>query len=217
MNKILNSSTLQYLENRLLDELSKNPFFQQKRIMNSPRAMGDTVQEVIGELLPKCLPDGVISEFSADFARRAMADLAFTDVDNNYYLIDVKTHNTTTQFNMPNLTSVHRLSRFYEDDRNYFIVLLVEYAVENGTLSFSAVRFVPIEHLKWSCLTIGALGWGQIQIANASIIHIARTATRKEWMLSLCDELDVFYPKEISKIEDRLDYFRTVRAFWESK
>lgn len=217
MNKVLNSQTLQYLENSLLAELSKNPFFQQKRIMNSPRAMGDTVQEVIGELLPKCLPDGIISEFSADFARRAMADLAFTDVDNNYYLIDVKTHNTTTQFNMPNLTSVHRLARFYEDDRNYFIILLVEYAVENGTLVFSGVRFVPIEHLHWSCLTIGALGWGQIQIANASIIHIDRASTRKEWMLSLCDELDVFYPKEIAKIEDRLDYFRTVRTFWESK
>lgn len=217
MNKVLSSNTLQHLEDRLLEELSGNPFFQQKRIMNSPRAMGDTVQEVIGELLPKCLPADIISEFSADFARRAMADLAFTDGDNNYYLIDVKTHNTATQFNMPNLTSVHRLSRFYEDDRNYFIILLVEYAVENGALCFSNVRFVPIEHLKWSCLTIGALGWGQIQIANASVIHIDRTVSRKEWMLSLCDELELFYPKEIAKIEDRLDYFKTVRAFWEKK
>lgn len=217
MNKVLNSRTLQHLENKLLEELSKNPFFQQKRIMNSPRAMGDAVQDVVGELLPKCLPEGLLSEFSADFARRAMADLAFTDVDNNYYLIDVKTHNTTTQFNMPNLTSVHRLSRFYEDDRNYFIILLVEYAVQNGVLKFTSVRFAPIEHLRWSCLTIGALGWGQIQIANANIIHIDRTHTRKGWMLSLCDQLDVFYPKEISKITDRLDYFKTVRTFWENK
>lgn len=217
MNKVLNSKTLQYLENRLLEELSGNPFFQQKRIMNSPRAMGDTVQEVIGELLPRCLPDGILSEFSADFARRAMADLAFTDADNNYYLIDVKTHNTQTHFNMPNLTSVHRLARFYEDPRNYFIILLVAYAVEGERLVFSNVRFVPIEHLQWSCLTIGALGWGQIQIANANIIHIDRNASRKAWMLSLCDQLDVFYPKEIAKITERLDYFKTVRAFWESR
>ena len=217
MNKVLNSQTLQYLENKLLEALSINPFFQQKRVMNSPRAMGDAVQDIIGELLPKCIPEGILSEFSADFARRAMADLAFTDVDNNYYLIDVKTHNTTTQFNMPNLTSVHRLSRFYEDDRNYFIVLLVEYAIEDGALKFTHIRFVPIEHLQWSCLTIGALGWGQIQIANASIIHIDRNASRKAWMLSLCDQLDVFYPKEIAKITERLDYFKTVRSFWENK
>lgn len=217
MNKVLNSHTLQHLENRLLEELSENPFFRQKQIMNSPRAMGDTVQEAIGELLPKCLPEGIISEFSADFARRAMADLAFTDTDNHYYLIDVKTHNTATQFNMPNLTSVHRLARFYEDDRNHFVILLVEYSVENEQLVFSAVRFVPIENLQWSCLTIGALGWGQIQIANASIIHIDRTATRKAWMLALCDQLDVFYPKEIAKITERIDYFKTIRAFWESR
>ena len=217
MNKVLNCGTLQYLEKNLLKELSANTVFQQRQIMNSPRAMGDAVQDIVGDLLPRCFPEGILSEFSADFARRAMADLAFTDVENNYYLIDVKTHNTTTQFNMPNLTSVHRLSRFYEDDRNYFVILLVEYAVDNNQLRFTNVRFVPIEHLQWSCLTIGALGWGQIQIANANIIQIDSNNTRKGWMLSLCDQLDVFYPKEIAKITDRLDYFRTVRAFWERK
>ena len=146
-----------------------------------------------------------------------MADLAFTDVDNNYYMIDVKTHNTSTHFNMPNLTSVHRLARQYEDDRIFFVILLVEYSVENGHLKFTSVRFVPIEHLKWDCLTIGALGWGQIQIANSNIIHIDRSITRKEWMLALCDELDAFYPKEIAKITDRMSYFSKVRTFWESK
>ncbi len=40
------------------------------------------------------------------FARRAMADLAFNDIDGNYYVIDVKTHPTRTKFNNPNLTSV---------------------------------------------------------------------------------------------------------------
>ncbi len=76
---------------------------------------------------------------------------------------------------------------------------------------------MPMEHLKWDCLTIGALGWGQVQIANARIVNIERTQTRKNWMLQLCDVLDVFYPKEISKIEKRLTHFEKVRKFWESK
>lgn len=217
MNKILNSQTLHYLGSRLIDELSRVPDFQNRRINNSPRAIGDTVQEVIGELLPSCFPDGLLNEFSADFARRAMADAAFTDVDGNYYLIDIKTHNTSTEFNMPNLTSVQRLARFYEDDKNYFVVLLIEYGVKNGRLSFSGARFIPIEHLAWSCLTIGALGWGQIQIANSNIIDIERGNTRADWMLSLCDTLDIFYPKEISKISKRIHYFHAVRTYWESK
>ena len=217
MNRILNDRTLHFLEKRIIDGLSRIQDFQNRRIINSPRAIGDTVQEAIGELLPSCFPDGLLGDFSADFARRAMADVAFTDVDGNYYLIDVKTHNTSTQFNMPNLTSVHRLARFYEDDRNYFVILLIEYSVENEHLTFTGAHFIPIEHLEWSCLTIGALGWGQIQIANSNIVDVNRLNTRVDWMLSLCDALDIFYPREIAKISERLDYFRSVRKYWESR
>ncbi len=73
-------------------------------------------------------------------------------------MIDVKTHRTDTRFNMPNLTSVERLTRFYQDDKNYFVVLLVSYTVSGTALKVSGVRFVPIEFLMWECLTIGALG-----------------------------------------------------------
>ena len=217
MNKILNDRTLRFLENRVIDELSRIQDFQNRRITNSPRAIGDTVQEAIGELLPYCFPDGLLGDFSADFARRAMADVAFTDVDGNYYLIDVKTHNTSTQFNMPNLTSVNRLARFYEADSNYFVILLIEYSVETGHLTFTGAHFIPIEHLEWSCLTIGALGWGQIQIANSNNVEVNRNNTRVDWMLSLCDALDIFYPNEIAKISERLNYFQSVRAYWEAR
>jgi hypothetical protein len=37
--------------------------------------------------------------------------------------VDVKTHREETAFNMPNLTSVDRLARFYEDDANFFVML----------------------------------------------------------------------------------------------
>lgn len=75
----------------------------------------------------------------------------------------------------------------------------------------------PYRHLEWSCLTIGALGWGQIQIANSNIVDVNRHNTRVDWMLSLCDALDIFYPREIAKISERLDYFRSVREYWESR
>ena len=70
-------------------------------------------------------------EYSSQFARRAMADLAFTDKDDLYYVVDVKTHRLDTKFNMQNLTSVERLSRFCEDDKNCFSILKVNYKMEN--------------------------------------------------------------------------------------
>lgn len=211
-NVILNS-----FQDNLLQLLNSSGDFNNKRIVSSPRAVGDAVQEIIGEKLLSCFPDNIIKDYSDSFARRAMADLAFSDNDNNYFVIDIKTHNKNTSFNMPNLTSVERLARFYEDDKNFFVILLVEYSIVDSKIVFEKVRFVPIENLSWDCLTIGALGWGQIQIANANVISIDRELTRKKWMLQLCDALEAFYPKEILKIEKRIDRFAKVSAFWENK
>jgi hypothetical protein len=84
-------------------------------------------------------------------------------------------------------------------------------------LLFKECLFVPIEYLDWSCLTLGALGWGQIQIANSNNINIEFTTTRKIWMLQLCDALDLFYPNKISKITHRIDYFKNIREYWEKQ
>lgn len=214
---IFDTLTLETIQNNLLNLLNNCPDFDNVRIIHSPRAVGDAVQEILGEKMNECFPNGMIKDFNDQFARRAMEDVAFMDMLNNYFVVDIKTHNKNTNFNMPNLISVERISRFYEDDKNFFIILLVEYKVENGKIEFDAVRFVPIEHLKWDCLTIGALGWGQVQIANARIIYVDREQSRKSWMLQLCDIMDIFYPKEICKIEKRINYFEKVRNFWNNK
>lgn len=64
---------------------------------------------------------------------------------------------------------------------------------------------------------MGALGWGQIQIANSDIIEVIPGYSRKKWMLSLCDTLFEFYPHEISKINSRIEHFKKVKEFWASK
>lgn len=181
---------------------------------NSPRAVGDAIQDVLGSNLQQVLGDEVCKNYSSNFARRAMADLAFEDDNGFYYVIDVKTHRLSTKFNMPNLTSVERLARFYEEDKNVFAVLMVAYDVERTRVEVERVTFAPIEFLGWDCLTIGALGWGQIQIANSNSITVNPGYSRKQWMLELCDTLSEFYPREIVKIEERLNYFGRVKQFW---
>ncbi|MGQ9873376.1 hypothetical protein [Leptodesmis sp.] len=184
---------------------------------NSPRAVGDAVQEVLGNNLQQVLGDDVCKNYSANFARRAMADLAFEDDNGFYYVIDVKTHRLSTKFSMPNLISVERLARFYRDDKNVFAILMVAYEVQGTRVDVERVTFVPIEFLGWNCLTIGALGWGQIQIANSNLITVNPRYSRKQWMLELCDALADFYPREIGKIEERMTYFTQVRQFWFSR
>lgn len=204
------------IEKKILSFLNAQKDFLSKRSINSPRAVGDAIESVISENFQTILGD-VIKEYSSSFARRAMADLAFTDKDGFYYVVDVKTHRLDTKFNMPNLTSVERLSRFYEEDVNYFVLLKVDYQVGGTKVAIKHVTFAPIEFFGWDCLTLGALGWGQIQIANANTVSIVPKTSRKNWMLELCDTLLEFYPKEIGKIGERIVRFKQVRKFWEKK
>jgi hypothetical protein len=186
------------------------------RTAESTRAAGDAIQDIVWEGFEAILGD-FCAEYTAEFARRSMADLAFKDKDGFYYVVDVKTHRLGTAFNMPNLTSVERLARFYEDDSNYFVLLLIKYEIVGVKVEVKDAHFVPIEFLGWDCLTIGALGWGQIQIANANVVNIDSGYSRKKWMLELCDTMLQFYPREISKIGERIGYFERVREHWSQR
>lgn len=77
--------------------------------------------------------------------------------------------------------------------------------------------FSPIEFLDWDCLTVGALGWGQIQIANSRDVRVVDRFSRKRWMIRLCDAMTAFYPREIEKIEERIAHFDEIRSYWQSK
>ncbi len=205
------------LEGRIKALLDPQAADLSSKMIDSPRAVGDAVERILAENLGAILGN-LAKEYSSRLARRAMADMAFTDHDDFYYVVDVKTHRLDTKFNMPNLTSVERLSRFYEDDKNYFVILKVDYQVADAKkIIFDEVKFLPLEFLSWDCLTLGALGWGQIQIANANNIIILPSNKRKSWMIEMCDNLLDFYPKEIGKITARMDHFRKVRQFWQDK
>jgi hypothetical protein len=215
-SQIFHTSKYKDIELQIVTLLNTQEDFLSIRTATSTRATGDAIQAILSEHFQALLGD-LCAEYSATFARRAMADLAFTDRDGFYYIVDVKTHRIGTVFNMPNLTSVERLARFYEDDKNYFVLLVVKYAADGTKVGVESVHFVPIEFLSWDCLTVGALGWGQIQIANANVIKIDPGYSRKKWMLELCEIMLAFYPREITKIGKRTDYFQRVKAYWETK
>jgi len=213
---IFSTDRFREIARRTRDFLNGHEDFLSARTAHSTRAAGDAIEGILGDHFQEILGEDC-AEYSANFARRAMADIAFKDKDDLYYVIDVKTHRESTRFNMPNLTSVERLARFYEDDANYFVLLLVKYSLEDIRVCISEVVFAPIEFLDWDCLTVGALGWGQIQIANSNYISVRPGYSRKKWMLELCDVMLDFYPKEIGKIQGRIEHFERIRQYWQSK
>jgi len=214
---LFSTSKYKEVENKIKNFLNQQQDFLSGNTVNSTRATGDAIQEILADDFQSIIGDEICCNYSSDFSRRAMADLAFEDADGCYHVVDVKTHRLGTLFNMPNLTSVRRLTRFYEDDRNYFVILMIAYNVSGLSAVIEDVTFIPIEFLDWDCLTIGALGWGQIQIANSNVVKVNPLASRKKWMLELCDVLLDFYPKEIAKIDRRIEHFKKLRAKWEER
>ena len=218
MKSVLFSSNLyQAVQISVKDFLNGQREFLSGNTVKSPRAVGDAIQDILSDNFQSLLGPDICGEYSSDFARRAMTDLAFEDTGGCYYVVDVKTHRLSTKFNMPNLTSVERLSRFYEDDKNYFVLLMIDYEIDGLRAVIEDVTFVPIEFLGWECLTIGALGWGQIQIANSNRVTVNPGYSRKKWMIELCDTLLEFYPKEIAKIGKRIERFRRIRDQWAAR
>ncbi len=126
--------------------LNSAPEFLTPQTASSTRATGDAIEDLISEQFDTLL-GGWCSEYSSDFSRRAMADLAFRDREEFYCVVDIKTHRENTRFNMPNLTSVERLSRFYEDDKNIFSVMMVTYTLAGNRIDVTDVLFQPIEFL----------------------------------------------------------------------
>lgn len=214
-NNILDKTAEQVL--KLLND--KGQQIVNKRSLNSPRAVGDAVQLFLSEKggLKRCIPKEFLKSFETEFERRSMEDMAFFDKNNQYYAVDCKTHNLSTSFNMPNLISVRRLANFYKNDENTFCILIVAYDVEDGKINYKECFFKPIEAFSWDCLTIGALGWGQIQIANANKLIFNEVINRKEWMLQLCNNIEMFYDEEISKIDERKNWFNDIKDYWRKR
>ncbi len=185
---------------------------------SSTRDCGDNIEGAISKEFASIIKKTKIkySESGKDSSRKAMGDLFFASEGYNY-TVDVKTHRTDTKFNMPNLTSVKRLAKLYKEDSDIFVIFFVPYNFKNDVINFEQISICPIEHLSWDCLTLGALGEGQIQIKNSNKIDIIPNS-RKDWMIKLCDKLiKDFYPKEKKKTDKRIKEFKDVRDFWKNK
>lgn len=187
--------------------------------LDSPRSVGDAVESYMKDCgLRNILWQNFQIKLDDSFGRRAMADMAFEDSNGNKYYVDVKTHNLATDFNMPNLTSVKRINDFYESDKNHFCILIVSYYFSEKKQCFDDskidCKFNLIESFDWECLHLGALGWGQIQIANANNISFYKNISREKWMNTLCVKVCSFYDNEIEKIKDRKKLFIGSQAKW---
>lgn len=205
-SKVFYSDYYLQVEDKIKTIINHYQRFLTPQVINSPRSVGEAVQEIATDNFQEAVQDICVG-INKTQGRRSMADLIFTDNQGFEYYVDVKTHNLNTEFNMPNLSSVKRIFDLYQDTSKFLAILLVSYLSNNNQLEVDRVKFFPIEFLDWSCLNIGALGWGQIQISNSNNLVFTEHRNREIWLQEFSKRLESFYNKEITKIAKRKKYF----------
>jgi len=179
----------------------------------STRGIGDLLCEITREKFISLLTNNYKNS-DQKIERKSMGDIVIED-STCKYLIDVKSKLEGTSFNMPNITSIVKLSKLYANSKNYFILLLIDYKILNQSLIVNTVNILPIESISWDCLQIANIGLGQIQITNANKIKIDESISRNEWLLNLCSRSLNFLENLSNKIPKRMEYFITKKEEYE--
>ncbi|WP_153724003.1 hypothetical protein [Heliorestis convoluta] len=208
-SSVYDSDFYKDVETKVQDLINKYSKMLSSQTINSPRSIGDSLQDILSDEFQAILGDKC-KDFSTSVTRRSLEDLKFTDTEGYTHWVDVKTHNLDTKFSMPNLISVKRLAELYKEDSNYFALLLIDYKVQQGKLEVTKVMFFPIEFLSWESMSIGALGWGQLQITDSNRVKILDQNCREKWIGEFKTNVLRFYRNEMNKIGQRVTYFEAL-------
>ena len=123
----------------------------------------------------------------------------------NYY--DVKAHHIQGNkkgFSMPNLVSIKRLKKLIKDGNKTLNYIFIDYTRDGNKIMVVDAKVVNIYEIGWSNLTIGSLGYGQLQIKdNNKKVEIV-PYDKESWEMNLKKMATNFYIKQIAKYEKQI-------------
>ena len=166
------------------------------------RGIADLIEVIVSDIILN-LKDQSIKESYEAKSKRSIEDVGLITRDYDNIKIDIKTHDSESDLSMPNLISISRIKKFYENDKNLLLYVFVKYHTDNNSIHISEVIVKSIEQIDWGCLTIGNLGKGQLQITNMNDISFNDFLSRKDWMERLSYDVIIYYRSLINKIETK--------------
>jgi hypothetical protein len=166
------------------------------------RGVADVIEKYICEQITKIDNKELIIEQST--SKRSLEDIQIKN-NQELYKIDIKTHDLNSDFSMPNLISVDRLKKFYENKNNHLIYIIVSYQTINEITQIKNIQIRFVEELSWEILGIQNLGKGQLQIKNMNNELIFVEPNREEWINTLKQNMIKFYKKQSAKTQKLID------------
>ena len=166
------------------------------------RGIADIIEVIVSDILLNLKHQSIKESYEAK-SKRSIEDVGLITTDYDDIKIDIKTHDSNSDLSMPNLISISRLKKFYDNDRNLLLYVFVKYISYGHSVQILDIQVKAVEQLNWECLTIGNLGKGQLQVKNMNEISFQNHMTRKDWMERLSYDVVIYYQSLVNKIQTK--------------
>lgn len=166
------------------------------------RTVGDLIENKISEILFNSDSE-LITEKREPRSKKSIEDVTIVSGGVLYY-IDPKTHDTNSDFSMPNLTSIDKIKKLFSSDEQELIYVFVSYGLDNGMVVISDIKVFFIWELDISILGVGALGKGQLQIKNANNELVFTNKGKQEWFEDFKKLVQEYLKKQITKTNKQI-------------
>lgn len=166
------------------------------------RTVGDLIENKISEILFNSDSE-LITEKREPRSKKSIEDVTLVSGGVLYY-IDPKTHDTNSDFSMPNLTSIDKIKKLFSSNEQELIYVFVSYGLDNGMVVISDIKVFFIWELDISILGIGALGKGQLQIKNANNELVFTNKGKQEWFEDFKKLVHEYLKKQITKTNKQI-------------
>jgi len=183
------------LINQKIDKL-KDFIFDSKRIQ---RGVIEHIQILCYEQISGLIEEGLV--VTDTLSVKSIEDVEIK-YDNNVYKIDIKVHDISKDFSIPNLISIDKARKYLKKTTNHIIYIFINYKINEDMVKIVDIHVKPIESLDWSYLTIQNLGKGQLQLKSTDNIFFNDNTTRKEWFDKLIKEGKEYYDRLILKVSE---------------
>jgi hypothetical protein len=166
------------------------------------RGIADIIEIIVSDIILNLKHQSIKESYEAK-SKRSIEDVGLVTTEYDDIKIDIKTHDSDSDLSMPNLISISRIKKFYENDRNLLLYVFVKYVSNNNVIQILDTKVKAIEQLNWECLTIGNLGKGQLQVKNMDEISFQNHMTRSDWVERLSYDVVLYYQSLVNKIQTK--------------
>ena len=163
------------------------------------RTIGDLVEKKVIEIILQN-QNPLINEVKLSTGKKSMEDVSV--VSNGVtYMLDPKSHNVDSEFSMPNLSSISRIKKLFDNDKKEMMYVFVDYKIDGQVVRIEDIKVLYLWELDMSMLGIGALGKGQLQIKNLNKELVISDEGKQIWYGKLKTQVKEYLAKQIKKIE----------------